>query len=194
MCAQMEAGQDARQRMVNDKLAVSELATTALIALPPIVRLRELAEVLRGSRHQAFPVTPDVKAALQSGAHASLLHGSCPESACTQCEDHQESRLTLTAEPAFLISLECGGRRQGVAGRCVGQRKGLMRMHAHANANADAGFPLHGVVTRAQLLRLLKARIGLCAADSLQRPPPSGSRIPATQAPRYPPAASLLGV
>lgn len=65
----MEAGQDARQRMVNEKLAVSELASTALVALPPIVRLRELADALRGTRHQAFPVTPDVKAAYQSGIH-----------------------------------------------------------------------------------------------------------------------------
>ena len=74
MCApQMEAGQDARQRMVNDKLAVSELATTALVALPPIVRLRELAEALRSTRHQAFPVTSDVKAALQSGARPHYL-------------------------------------------------------------------------------------------------------------------------
>lgn len=54
--------------------------------------------------------------------------------------------------------------------------------HACMHARADAGFPLHGVVTRAQLLRLLKARIGLCGIDALQRPPPSKSRIPATQA------------
>ena len=65
---QMEAGQDARQRMVNDKMAASELATTELVALPPIVRLCELADTLRGCRHQAFPVTPDAKAAAQSGA------------------------------------------------------------------------------------------------------------------------------
>lgn len=72
---QMEAGQDARQRMVNDKLAAAELATTAVVALPPIVPLRELAEALRGCRHQAFPVTPDPKAAAQSGA---LLQSSRP--------------------------------------------------------------------------------------------------------------------
>lgn len=54
--------------MVNDKLTVSELATTALVALPPLVQLRELAAVLRSCRHAAFPVTPDTEAAYQSGA------------------------------------------------------------------------------------------------------------------------------
>ena len=54
--------------MVNDKLTVSELASTALVALPPIVQLRQLAEILRSCRHAAFPVTPDIKAAYQSGA------------------------------------------------------------------------------------------------------------------------------
>lgn len=64
---QMEAGQEAHQRMVNDKLTVAELAATALVALPPLVPLRELADTLRACRHQAFPVTSDVKAAYQSG-------------------------------------------------------------------------------------------------------------------------------
>lgn len=64
----MESGQEAHQRMVNDKLTVSELATTALVALPPLVQLRELAAVLRSCRHAAFPVTPDTEAAYQSGA------------------------------------------------------------------------------------------------------------------------------
>ncbi len=68
---QMESGQEPRQRMVNDKLTVSEVATTALVALPPIVPLRQLAETLRSCRHAAFPVTPDIKAAYQSGE----MHG-----------------------------------------------------------------------------------------------------------------------
>ena len=66
-CAQMESGQEAHQRMVNDKLAVAELAATALVALPPVVPLRELVDTLRACRHQAFPVTLDVKAAYLSG-------------------------------------------------------------------------------------------------------------------------------
>ena len=49
-CAQAESGQEAHQRMVNDKLAVAELAATALVALPPLVPLRELADTLRACR------------------------------------------------------------------------------------------------------------------------------------------------
>jgi hypothetical protein len=70
LCAdhrQAESGQDPHQRMVNDKLTASELATTALVALPPLVLLRDLADMLRSCRHQAFPVTTDTKAAYQSG-------------------------------------------------------------------------------------------------------------------------------
>jgi len=64
---QMEDGQETRQRMVNDKLTVSELATTALVALPPVVPIAELAEALRSCRYQTFPISPDVNAALRSG-------------------------------------------------------------------------------------------------------------------------------
>ncbi len=67
---QTESGQELRQRMVNSKLSVGELAATALVALPPVVRVAALAGTLRACGHQAFPVTPEVKAALQSGARA----------------------------------------------------------------------------------------------------------------------------
>lgn len=60
--------------MVNDKLTVSEVATTALVALPPIVLIRQLAEVMRSCRHAAFPVTPDTKTAYQSGHRNSSSH------------------------------------------------------------------------------------------------------------------------
>ncbi len=63
----MEDGQETRQRMVNDKLTVSELASTALMALPPVVPLAELADTLRACRYQTFPITPNVNAALRSG-------------------------------------------------------------------------------------------------------------------------------
>ena len=63
----MEDGQETRQRMVNDKLTVSELATTALVALPPVTPIAELAEALRSCRYQTFPISPDVNAALRSG-------------------------------------------------------------------------------------------------------------------------------
>ncbi|KAK9843640.1 hypothetical protein WJX81_000756 [Elliptochloris bilobata] len=69
-----ESGQEVRQRMVNGKLSVGELASTALVALPPVVRVSALAAALRSCSHQAFPVTPEVKAALQSDA-AFPLHG-----------------------------------------------------------------------------------------------------------------------
>ncbi|EFN52659.1 hypothetical protein CHLNCDRAFT_138594 [Chlorella variabilis] len=52
--------------MIDDKLSVSELMTTSLIALPPVVPVRRLA----------FPVTPEVDKALGSeGAHPFELHG-----------------------------------------------------------------------------------------------------------------------
>ena len=69
---QMEDGQETRQHMVNDKLSVSELASTALTALPPVVALSALAEALRASRYQTFPITPDTNAALRSGARAGF--------------------------------------------------------------------------------------------------------------------------
>ena len=69
---QMEDGQETRQRMVNDKLSVSELASTALSALPPVVALQALAEALRGSRYQTFPITPNTDAALQSGVRTGF--------------------------------------------------------------------------------------------------------------------------
>ncbi len=59
--------------MVNDKLSVSELATTALVALPPVVPLAELAETLRACRFQTFPISPDVNAALCSGKNSQGL-------------------------------------------------------------------------------------------------------------------------
>ena len=50
--------------MVDDKLSVSELMTTSLIALPPVVPVRRLVDALRMCAHQAFPVTPEVEKAL----------------------------------------------------------------------------------------------------------------------------------
>ena len=58
--------------MVNDKLSVSELASTALTALPPVAALPALVEALRASRYQTFPISPDTDAALRSGAPAEF--------------------------------------------------------------------------------------------------------------------------
>ena len=46
---------------------------------------------------------------------------------------------------------------------------------------ADAAFPLHGVVRRTQLLRMLKFRIGMYALDPNAPVPSSQTQIPATQ-------------
>ncbi len=65
--------------MVNDKLTVSELASTALVALPPIVLIRQLAETMRSCRHAAFPVTPGTKAAYQSGFAPRAIYQLFPK-------------------------------------------------------------------------------------------------------------------
>lgn len=46
---------------------------------------------------------------------------------------------------------------------------------------ADENFPLHGLIKRTQLLRMLKHRIGMFAHDGMSPLPPSRSRIPKTQ-------------
>ncbi|CAK0770655.1 hypothetical protein CVIRNUC_003789 [Coccomyxa viridis] len=63
------------QKMIADKLAVSELMSMAVVALPPIVKVRQVVETLRCCSHQAFPVTPDVKKAFDS-AEPFELHGT----------------------------------------------------------------------------------------------------------------------
>ena len=75
--------------MVNDKLTVSELATTALVALPPVVPLAELADTLRACRYQTFPISPDVHAALRSGSWMALeICASVTRSACAGSPNH----------------------------------------------------------------------------------------------------------
>ena len=56
-----------RQAMVADKLTVGELMCTSLVALPPVVPLRQLVATLRGCRHTSFPVAEDPAAAAQPG-------------------------------------------------------------------------------------------------------------------------------
>lgn len=62
----MEAALEPHQRMVAGKVSVNELMTTQLVALPPVVHLRELVDTLRKVRHQTFPVTNDIKKAYES--------------------------------------------------------------------------------------------------------------------------------
>ena len=47
-----EPALDAYQKMIADKLTTAELMTTAVVALPPVVRVRELVDTLRGTQHQ----------------------------------------------------------------------------------------------------------------------------------------------
>jgi len=50
---------DYMQKMVHDKLKVEEMMTQDLICLPPVIKLGDLARVLRSTTHGAFPVSPD---------------------------------------------------------------------------------------------------------------------------------------
>jgi len=60
--------------MAFDKLDVSELAATRVVALPPLARVGHVAAVLASCGHASFPVTPDVEKALDSGGSFEL-HG-----------------------------------------------------------------------------------------------------------------------
>lgn len=70
-----EPALDVHQQMVDDKLTVSELMTTSMIALPPVVPVRRLVDTLRMCNHQAFPVTPEVEKALGITGEPFELHG-----------------------------------------------------------------------------------------------------------------------
>ena len=45
----------------------------------------------------------------------------------------------------------------------------------------DESFPLHGVIKRTQVLRMLKHRIGLFTHDGMSALPPAKARIPKSQ-------------
>ncbi|KAL4855536.1 Chloride channel protein A [Chlorella vulgaris] len=70
-----EPSLDVHQQMIDDKLSASELMTTSLIALPPVVPVRRLIDTLRMCNHQAFPVTPEVEKALDASNEPFALHG-----------------------------------------------------------------------------------------------------------------------
>eukprot|EP00884_Botryococcus_braunii_P006609 jgi/Botrbrau1/1594/Bobra.0185s0013.2 len=69
-----EPALSAHQKMIADKLSVAELMSMAVVALPPVVLVRQLVETLRCCNHGAFPVTPDVKKAYDS-AEPFASHG-----------------------------------------------------------------------------------------------------------------------
>ena len=122
---------------------------------------------LQKCRHQAFPVTPEVEAAYQSGALGLLC-------ACRSPPAHL----------AHLLSFACSGNRLPLAAQSGAHNNGSsMQCFLTACAlAADAAFPLHGVVKRTQLLRMLKHRIGMYALDPNAPVPPSQSQIPGAQA------------
>ena len=47
-----QAALDSHQKMIADKLAIAELATTGVVALPPVVPIGQLLDVLRSCNHQ----------------------------------------------------------------------------------------------------------------------------------------------
>ena len=57
---------ETHQQMVADKLTVGQLMTTQLLALPPIVPVRQLVSTLRSAAHHSFPVTREVEIAMGS--------------------------------------------------------------------------------------------------------------------------------
>ena len=81
--------------MAFDKLSVSELAASRVVAVAPTPRVGDVADLLAAHGHASFPVTPAVDAALDSGA-AFELHGVV-------------SRSTLVALLAHRTALFDGG-------------------------------------------------------------------------------------
>jgi hypothetical protein len=56
-----------RKQMIDDKLSASELMTTSLIALPPVVPVRRLIDTLRMCNHQVRGSTSAVLMQCQCG-------------------------------------------------------------------------------------------------------------------------------
>lgn len=56
-----EAALDAHQKMIADKLSVAELMTEGVTALPPLVPVAHLIEVLRSCNHQVSHVGATIK-------------------------------------------------------------------------------------------------------------------------------------
>lgn len=50
------------QKMVHDKLTVKELMSGELVYLPPVIKLADLASILRSTTHGGFPVSLDATA------------------------------------------------------------------------------------------------------------------------------------
>lgn len=64
---------DYTQKMVHDKLEVQEMMSREMICLPPVVKLSDLAHVLRSTTHGAFPVSEDARIGEHTSGPFSLL-------------------------------------------------------------------------------------------------------------------------
>lgn len=148
--------------MVDDKLSVSELMTTSLIALPPVVPVRRLVDTLRMCAHQAFPVTPEVEKALgDTGGRRAWEPGGV---ACAG----EPAREGWQQQCGVWVG---GGRRPAPAWACahICPPPADPRLLCAASPPARplaapaAGepFELHGVILRSTLLHLLRSRRGL---------------------------------
>ncbi|DBA70944.1 TPA: hypothetical protein ACH3X2_011387 [Trebouxia sp. C0005] len=78
-------------------------------------------------------------------------------------------------EPVMLVS-----KLEGVLRRCAHQAFPITTEVDKAFA-ANESFPLHGVIKRTQVLRMLKHRIGLFTHDGMSALPPAKARIPKSQ-------------
>lgn len=83
---QLEPNLKAHQAMVSDKLHVHEVMTTQLLAVAPVGKVKDLVDVLQRCKHQAFPVTPDVSGAWQSGTHTPSVTSTISLSTYPQCK------------------------------------------------------------------------------------------------------------
>lgn len=130
-----EAALDAHQKMIADKLSVAELMTEGVTALPPLLPVAHLIDVLRSCNHQVRRVE---------------------ESTDKPCVD-----VDLTdATSCWVGQLMTEGRDGSVALQAF-------PVTAEVDLAAEAGgpWPLHGVILRSTLLRMLAHQLGLTPGD-----------------------------
>eukprot|EP01025_Chloroclados_australasicus_P012437 TRINITY_DN1572_c0_g1_i2.p1 TRINITY_DN1572_c0_g1~~TRINITY_DN1572_c0_g1_i2.p1 ORF type:complete len:958 (-),score=133.08 TRINITY_DN1572_c0_g1_i2:534-3407(-) len=82
---------DPHQKMIADKIKVSEVASQQVIVLPPVVKVSMLVDTLMKSSHGAFAVTPNIQ--YQPGevpvAHDFELHGVIPRTQLLKMIQHR---------------------------------------------------------------------------------------------------------
>ena len=175
--------------MTADKISVGELATTQIVALPPVPLCSELVEALQRCPHEALPITPEVAKAFQSGMPSFLRRSACcMKSAHLQRSVSERASANVPLRDRRELVTNYGPYKTGVAliiavlfdGGDAANLAGLLHS-LDAISAADSAFQLDGVVTRSQLLRLLKHRIGFFVHKQGAKLPSSKASIPATQ-------------